>query len=110
MMVWDVCFIKSIESYWLTRVIIGGVLAGYDRWPRNCDLQYKKVGNTFQIKIADFGLSALKPKKSASLVWEKVGTVNTMAPEILQVSYLVISSLLFGSYASQSIGAKSPHY
>lgn len=50
------------------------------------NMMYKKVGNTFQIKIADFGLSALKPKKSASLVWEKVGTVNTMAPEILQGS------------------------
>jgi serine/threonine protein kinase len=76
------------------------VLAGYDRWPCDCDLQYKKVGNTFQIKIADFGLSALKPKKSASLVWEKVGTVNTMAPEILQVSHLLLSSFLFGSYTS----------
>jgi serine/threonine protein kinase len=54
--------------------------------------QYKKVGDTFQIKISDFGLSALKPKKSASLVWEKVGTVNTMAPEILQVWLLGVDS------------------
>jgi len=49
------------------------------------NLMYKKnADNNYVIKIADFGLAVVKPKKKKALRGEALGTPVTMAPEIMQ--------------------------
>jgi serine/threonine protein kinase len=48
--------------------------------------QYKKIDKSYHVKISDFGLSILKPQRISRLRGERVGTLTTMAPEILKGS------------------------
>jgi serine/threonine protein kinase len=49
-------------------------------------MQYKKIDKSYHVKISDFGLSILKPQRISRLRGERVGTLTTMAPEILKGS------------------------
>jgi len=50
------------------------------------NLMYKKIDKSYHVKISDFGLSILKPQRISRLRGERVGTLITMAPEILKGS------------------------
>jgi len=48
------------------------------------NLMYKKVGNNYSIRVADFGLACIKPKAQKSLRDTAKGTPLTRAPEIME--------------------------
>jgi serine/threonine protein kinase len=48
------------------------------------NLMYKKTDHTYTVKVADFGLSVIKPKAKKTIREEAKGTPLTRAPEIMQ--------------------------
>jgi len=52
---------------------------------------YKKVGNNYSIRVADFGLACIKPKAQKSLRDTAKGTPLTRAPEVTFSSRFLLS-------------------
>ena len=64
---------------------------------KTANLMYKRHGNSYVVKVGDFGLAAIKPKHIKNLREKSKGTPLYMAPEVVALvsSFLSLSESAF---------------